>query len=191
MRVYNQPVELIVETTTAVSAKSKQGDIKKLLGDAGITVAAIKKSQAAVSKVSAKSKATLLQPEKVYVKTGINDAEMNPWDVAHQSSKALGTQAVFIEPDVLQEFVTDNNVDIPYKKGTSSKTSKASDDGFDPDWQPHKNIIWHLGDDYSQLKAARDAVASINNVIRIGHLDTGYSQNHNVIPDAIKNNPLQ
>ncbi len=193
MRVYNQPVELIVATHTAVTAKSQPGDLKKILNDAGIPVDKVKKGTSPLSKAKAKSLVQAPPREAVYVKTAINDAEMNPWDVAHQSAKTLGAQALFVEPDLPQEFVVDNNIDVPYKKGEGAKAAgqKSTDDGYDPDWQPHQNIIWHLGDRYSQLKAAREAVAAIDQIIRIGHLDTGYSPTHTAIPHAIKNNPLQ
>ncbi|MGV3656709.1 MAG: S8 family peptidase [Chitinophagaceae bacterium] len=197
MRVTNQPVELIIETAATPAAKGRSRaagtDIKKALKDAGIEVEEITPAQEMLTPMQAKAMAKAPAAGKVYVKTGVKDYEMNPWDVAHQSAKALGTASTFAEPDVLQEFVVDNNMDVPFKKDRFAKTgtSKSGENSYDPDWQPHKNTIWHLGDDFSQLKSAREAVWDINYHIRIGHLDTGYSKTHIAIPDSIKNNPLQ
>src|SRR6185436_4640068 len=102
----------------------------------------------------------------------IRDAEMNPWDVAHLSSKAIGTQSAFIEPDLLHEFAVDTNTNSAYKSGDAKATARSTDNGYDPDWESSRNIIWHLGDTFSQLKTAREAVAAIDHVVRIGHLDT-------------------
>ena len=198
MRVTNQPVELIIETTTAPQAKSKSrssgNDLRKTLMDAGIPVDDITTSKNAVLPIQAKAKRGLAPADgKVYVKTAIRDFEMNPWDVAHQSARALGTTTTFAEPDLMQEFVVDNNVDVPFKKTRNAKTggAKAGENSYDPDWQPHKNTIWHLGDGFSQLKSAREAVWDMDVTIRIGHLDTGYGKDHPAIPEAIKLNPLQ
>jgi len=198
MRVTNQPVELIVETSAnASSMQSKSrgagSSIAKKLKEAGIEVEQITPAQKALSAKQAKAFSAVPVSGKVYVKTALKDYEMNPWDVAHQSAKALGTAATFAEPDLLQEFTVDNNVDVPFKKDRLAKTgtSKSGENGYDPDWQPHRNTIWHLGDDFSQLKSAREAVWDLPYTIRIGHLDTGYGKEHPAIPDSIKQNPMQ
>ena len=188
MKIYNQPVELIIETASSSKSFSTV-HVKKELNNAGITTEEVHEP-----KVKSKStaSATLGKKGNVYVKTAIKDAEMNPWDVAHTTAKTLGKNAGFIEPDLPQEFVIDRNVDTPYKKGYNvGATSKGAGNGFDPDWQPKRNTIWHLDDKHSGLKSAREAVADIEYDIRIGHLDTGYSKVHPVIPDKIKNNNLQ
>lgn len=190
MRVYHQPVELIIETAPPVQAKGKNGDVKKNLKDAGITVTSIQKEPTTHKRGAKAFDATA--NEKLHVKTQIKDSEMNSWDVAHISAKALGVKSTFIEPDFLQEFVTDRNIDASYKRSKlHSKNITKSNDGFDPDWQPHRNSIWHLGDGFSQLKPAREAVSSIDFTVRIGHIDTGYSNTHPVIPDSIRQNKLQ
>jgi len=165
-----------------------------MLDDAGVPVETIytKNFQAPKSrKALAKSVPATTTADKIYVKTALRDAEMNPWDVAHLCSKAIGTQAGFIEPDLLQEFAVDTNTNAAYKRNDSKALTKTKDVGFDPDWQPHKNIIWHLGDSFSQLKAAREAVANEDYVVRIGHLDTGYDPTHTIVPDSAKLNKLQ
>ena len=194
MKIYNHHVDLIFELP-AYQGKAKGAvNLKKQLSDAGVPVesittkaAKLPKSKKAVSKAMAMAAA----PEKLYIKTGIRDAEMNPWDVAHLSSKAVGAQTAFIEPDLLQEFVVDTNMNAAYKRKDAKSLSKGTDNGYDPDWQPHKNIVWHLGDAFSQLKSARDEVAVNGYVVRIGHLDTGYDPTHIIIPNSAKANKLQ
>lgn len=194
MKIYNQPVELIVSAPSA-SAKSKAPfNLKKQLADAGIPVESIVNKSAKLPPAKkAVSKTFPSTQEKLYVKTKIRDSEMNPWDVAHTAVK--GTGAHFVEPDVLQQFVVDRNIDAAYKRKGKGKgkglPQKSSDDGYDPDWQPQQNLIWHLGDDFSQLKSAREAVADIDYTIRIGHIDTGYDLTHTALPDSARKNKLQ
>lgn len=197
MKVFNQPVELIVDLPAplAKGIASPGKDIKKQLEDAGIaieTVSSKKVKLPAAKKNALKKEMPTPSGERLYIKTKIRDTEMNPWDVAHASAKAIGNRS-FVEPDLLNEFVSDNNIDTGYKRKKAKITSKASadDNGYDPDWQPHKNIIWHLGDDYSQLKSARESVAGIDHLTRIGHIDTGYSLTHPIIPDTVRQNKLQ
>ena len=156
MRVTNQPIELIIETSQAPQAKSKAAvapNLRKTLKEAGVPIDDVTPAQKATGNRQAKSMNVAPGSNKVYVKTAIKDYEMNPWDAAHLSAKALGTTSTFVEPDVMQEYVTDNNIDVPYKKERTAKTGgpKVPEGGYDPDWQPHKNIIWHLGDAFSQL----------------------------------------
>lgn len=194
MKIYNQHVELIIDKSSIQAKSIMPVNLKKMLADAGIPVETISTKNFQVPKGRkslAKSAPATTTPDKIYVKTGIRDVEMNPWDVAHLSSKAMGAQAGFIEPDLLQEFSVDTNTNAGYKRNNSKALTKKKDIGFDPDWQPHKNIIWHLGDSFSQLKAAREAVAGDDYVVRIGHLDTGYDPTHTIIPESAKKNKLQ
>ena len=194
MKVYNQPVELIVDARV-VSSKSKTPfNLKKQLADAGIQVEVIEKRAARLpAGKTTQSKAFPVAPsEKLYVKTKIKDSEMNPWDIAHTASRTTGFN--FVEPDVLQEFVVDSNIDAAYKRKNAKGKGilkKSSDEGYDPDWQPHRNLIWHLGDAFSQLKSAREAVADIDYTVRIGHIDTGYNPTHSALPESARKNKLQ
>ena len=194
MKVHNQAVELIVNAPP-INAKSKTPfNLKKQLADAGIPVEAIEKRAAKLPPGKKDLSKTFPgnTPEKLYVKTKIKDSEMNPWDIAHTASRSTGNN--FVEPDVLQEFAVDRNIDAAYKRRNvkgKSILQKSSEDGYDPDWQPHQNLIWHLEDEFSQLKSARDAVNDIDYTIRIGHIDTGYSATHTALPDSLRKNKLQ
>ena len=194
MKVHHQPIELIVDAPP-LNAKSKSTfNLKKQLADAGIPVEATENRSAKLptnKNVLSKSFPGTA-PGKLYVKTKIRDSEMNPWDIAHTASKSTGNN--FVEPDLLQEFAVDRNIDAAYKRKNAKGKSvlqKSSDNGYDPDWQPHQNLIWHLEDEFSQLKSAREAVANIDYTIRIGHIDTGYSLTHTVLPDSLRKNKLQ
>lgn len=195
MKVYNHRVELIVDPPS-VQAKSAAAptDLKKLFADAGVPVVEICTRAARLPKSKVFAKAMKAPPpEKLYVKTALRDTEMNPWDVAHLSAKAFGAQATFVEPDLLQEYTAATYATAAdYKRvGAKAANAKAPDYGYDPDWQPRGNRIWHLGDDFSQLKRAREAVADTDCVVRIGHLDTGYDPNHTVVPDSARYGTLQ
>lgn len=194
MKSFNQPIELIVDESLMAAKSATAKNLKKALQDAGVPIDSIQKKKTRLPPkrgVQSKSMPGAAPPSATYVRTKISDAQMNPWDVAHLSGKALGR---FVEPDLLNEFVSDNNnIHTGYKRKKAKIVSKAStdDNGYDPDWQPHRNLVWHLGDEFSQLKSARDAVADSKYVVRIGHIDTGYSKTHPVIPDSIRKNPLQ
>ena len=191
MNIYNQPIELIVQQKAfGGKSKAESTDITQKLLDAGIEVDEILQKSVPLPQVEGKPLAKAVGADTTYVRTKVTDAVMNPWDMAHLSAKALGSSVKFIEPDALTEFVADNNVDVPFKKGIE-KGKKVDSDSFDPDWHPKKNVVWHLGDNFSQLKAAREAVADLPHTIRIAHLDTGYNKTHTVLPDSAKLNPLQ
>ncbi|MEJ7913522.1 MAG: hypothetical protein WKF70_10230, partial [Chitinophagaceae bacterium] len=82
MKIYNQPVELIIDSPAIQSKSRTSPDLKKSLRDAGIPVEAISSKYATFPRrrgLAAKS--LQAQPtQKVYVTTGIRDTEENPWD---------------------------------------------------------------------------------------------------------------
>ena len=123
MKIYNQPVELIV-SVAAVNAKSKTHfNLRKQLTDAGVPVEAIvtKSAKLPVGKKNIPKAFPITTQEKRYVITKIKDSEMNPWDIAHLASKGIGTS--FVEPDIPQEFIVDPNIDASYKQKHSKSKS--------------------------------------------------------------------
>jgi hypothetical protein len=46
-------------------------------------------------------------------------------------------------------------------------------------------FAWHLGEEFSQLKSAREAIGDASKV-RIAHLDTGYDPNHITCPTELR-----
>jgi subtilisin family serine protease len=193
MKIFNQPIELIVKPGPLGGKAAGAGNISKLLGAAGLPVEDIVDRSVELPAKPGQKRAAKSVPgtqANRYVRTRITDAEMNPWDAAHLGAKALGSGVAFVEPDMLNEYVVDRNVDVPFKQGMA-KGKKPDTDNYDPDWQPHKNTIWHLGDDFSQLAKARAAVAALDTPVRIAHIDTGFNSTHAAIPDAIRCHPLQ
>lgn len=189
------PIDLLLELpgqqakTTGPTLSEKH--IITALKDAGIPVTGISESKTAVP---GKGKAVFAGGiRRVVANTSVHAAEINPWDVAHMAVNASKKMAIrFAEPDVEQHFVVAAKVQVPYQNVSAKSFGKPGDAGkVDPDWPPAQNTIWHLDDAYSQLRSARDAVAGLNATIRIAHLDTGYAAQHSIVPEAVKNNPLQ
>jgi hypothetical protein len=117
----------------------------------------------------------------------------NPWDLAHsQVADQLGVDEsaiLFAEPDLPQSFNDGTEV------GPSGAPLAMAPDC--PSWAlpqdgTHNKVTgpgfaWHLLDDYSQLKSARDAVSfSDPRRTRIGHIDTGYDPTHAARPENIR-----
>jgi len=192
MKRYDKPIDLIIEKKAGSATSKSFPGIEGKLRAAGINIGDIKESSDTVPKTFGKAMHTKRAgKEKLRIQTGVSDMEMNPWDMAHLSKKALGKTAGYIEPDSWNEFVTGRKVENKFDDLTPKSFGTASKgDDYDPDWQPRQNSIWHLDDSHSQLLSARNAVMNEKYLIRIGHLDTGYS-NHSVIPESIKKNPLQ
>ncbi len=90
MKIYNHRIELIIDQPSQQAKSKAPLNLKKQLADAGIPVEAITKKSVKLPKnkrpLSKAMPGTI--NEKLYVKTGIRDVEMNPWDVAHDASKA-------------------------------------------------------------------------------------------------------
>ncbi|MEO6693196.1 MAG: S8/S53 family peptidase, partial [Saprospiraceae bacterium] len=158
--------------------------IRKLLKTAGLPTSEVTPEKNLIKSKVSKSNA---QSNRYYLKTEIHGEELNPWDQAHLSVKAANTFGAFAEPDILHM----QTIQKKLNSNPFSKSLQNPEDAVDADWPPKKNIIWHLDDDYSQLRSARNRVISETDFIpRIAHLDTGYT-NHSIIPNSIRLNPLQ
>src|SRR5215813_5748971 len=118
----------------------------------------------------------------------------NPWDLAHaQVAAQLGVDesaVLFAEPDLDQTFID----------GSSSDTSPAGASalaGSDPCANPIPQdatsgkaagpdvFAWHLGNEFTQLGDARQAVTFSDPRTRIAHIDTGYWPKQVAKPDRI------
>lgn len=127
-------------------------------------------------------------PLKDETTLGIVDSgntESTEWDEAH---KLLKDEAAveFAEPDV-------DASEAFYPKESLKAIAEIREtqyDTFISDWSaPEKPAVWHIGDDFSQLKAARKEIhdLAIKTKIRIAHLDTGYDEEHQSFPAEIVN----
>jgi hypothetical protein len=110
----------------------------------------------------------------------------HPWDEAHRAlaePSALGLESVppaYAEPDFVQGF--------PYRQaegGFESDTQAGPCEYTGPiefwPW-PNLGFAWHLRDEYSGLKAARDHVGDHADRVRVVILDTGFDPEHVTLP---------
>jgi len=107
------------------------------------------------------------------------DGAATPWDLAHaRVARQLGlaeSDVIFAEPDVV------HNV---FRDGTEEEAGRAFAVGDNCEADPQDGthgkasgpdvFAWHLGDDYTQLGKAREAVEFKDPRTRVAHLDTGY-----------------
>jgi hypothetical protein len=103
-------------------------------------------------------------------------SEKNPWDAAHDGVMngfgiGLSPGFSYAEPDILHKGV------LPYTTEAGMAALAAAppcqfvpQDSF---WPLAPSFTWFLEDQYSGLRSARNAVDHRN--VRIGHVDTGYS----------------
>ena len=109
------------------------------------------------------------------------DAQVNPWDFAHaQVADQLGVaeeDILFAEPDWVhgEAFRVDS-------EGEVTCASIPQDGNHNKAVGPPGEFAWHLGDNFSQLAAARDAVQFAEPRVRVAHLDTGYDRQHGTRP---------
>jgi hypothetical protein len=113
------------------------------------------------------------------------------WDGAHNRiADQLGiseSDVLLAEPDLPQSYPDLNEGNKGNEPFAFSGDCQAR-----PQQNTSKRVVgpsafaWHLGDDYTQLASARDAVEfSDMNRTRIGHIDTGYDRSHSARPERI------
>jgi subtilisin family serine protease len=117
------------------------------------------------------------------------DGGANPWDAAHaQVADQLGVQGsdvIMVEPDLQQSYPDVNEIakkGQAFAAGTNCTPDQQATTGGR---QAGPGFAWHLGDAFSQLGAARDAVTFSDPRTRIAHIDTGYDKTQNVRPENI------
>jgi hypothetical protein len=113
------------------------------------------------------------------------------WDAAHNRiADQLGvseSDVLFAEPDLPQCYPDLNEANKGKQPFAFSGDCHArpQQNTFNRVVGP-SSFAWHLGDDYTQLAPARDAVEfSDPNRTRIGHIDTGYDKGHSARPEHI------
>ena len=114
----------------------------------------------------------------------------SPWDLAHESiAGQLGlaeSDVVFAEPDLIHDVYQDANERPAGEAFAVGETCTSDDqDGANGKALGPKVFAWHLGDDFTQLGKARDAVPFTDPRTRIAHLDTGYYRAHVTTPEHV------
>jgi len=114
----------------------------------------------------------------------------NPWDDAHAVAEAEAQKGLeYAEPDILNEW---NAFEERSSTGLGADNAACKLNEPDPEWPVGNTLAWHLGDDFSQLRSARNkAGAPTKPIVRIGHLDTGYDVSHITNPKFLDPNGLQ
>ena len=107
------------------------------------------------------------------------------WEAAHQAAAAKGSPlaaaGVYIEPDLLHPWPTDNPVRTRGLGAAPGDTCLYNSQDIDLPQGP--GFAWHLGQDFSQLKEARDQVAAANPAsVRLAIMDVGFDFSHQAVP---------
>ncbi len=111
-------------------------------------------------------------------------------ELAHRAVAARGLGAgagdVYMEPDLAQTWLYQNPTRVSGGLGAAPGETCAFNDQA-VDFPKGPGFAWHLGDDFSQLKRARDAVAAANpTAVRIGILDVGFDFGHKAKPENLR-----
>jgi hypothetical protein len=106
------------------------------------------------------------------------------WDFAHDYIDEL------IEQDKKLDFV-EPNISSSYLQRPIEVLKKSSNEGYLESWpkpvEQSDKFIWHLNDDFSQLRKAKNKVLIKleNPKIKIAIIDTGYQDGHPFLPKNI------
>jgi subtilisin family serine protease len=118
------------------------------------------------------------------------DAAANPWDLAHaRVADQLGvseSDVIFAEPDLIHNVFQDANEEAAdHAFAVGEKCDPIAQDGTNGKALGPDVFAWHLGDDYTQLGKAREAVEFTEPRTRIAHIDTGYYRSHDTTPEHV------
>lgn len=112
----------------------------------------------------------------------------HPWDAAHaqlgQGLGAMGAQIpglLMVEPDILHEWPPAPAGRMPFAAAGTTEEPSRPKPQYDDERPQGPGRHWHLGEEFTGLKAARRA-ADGGAGITIAHLDTGYDPNHVTLP---------
>jgi len=102
--------------------------------------------------------------------------ERSPWDAAHDGvmngfGMGLTPGFSYAEPDILHEWPS--NYTSESSMAALAAAPPCQFQPQDPFWPKAPSFAWFLDDQFSGLRSARNAVD--HSKVRIGHVDTGYS----------------
>ena len=106
-----------------------------------------------------------------------------PWDLAHgRVADQLGvaeSDVLFAEPDIIHDVYEDTNEERTADGFGATKIECVQNPQDATRGKvTGSNEVWHIGDNFTQLRSARDAVAFTEPRTRIAHIDTGYYPSH-------------
>ncbi|MDD5640243.1 MAG: hypothetical protein PHX53_01255, partial [Syntrophales bacterium] len=110
------------------------------------------------------------------------------WEAAYKALTAKGTAAaapgVYIEPDLLHPWLYDNPVRVGGPRAAPGDTCVVNSPA--PDLPHRPGFAWHLRDDFSQLKQAREQVAALGPAeVRLAIMDVGFDFSHGAHPERL------
>lgn len=119
------------------------------------------------------------------------DGGATGWDLAHaRVADQLGvaeSDVLFAEPDIVHTIFQDAEVmAVGPGFAVGADCAANSQDGTHGKALGPDTFGWHLGDDYSQLGKAREAVEFTEPRTRIAHVDTGYYRAHATVPEHVR-----
>ena len=129
-----------------------------------------------------------LDPTPQWFVAELPEAAATPWDLAHARVGAqLGiaeSDVLFAEPDIVHTIFRDAEEAPPGEAFAAGEecTANPQDGRNGKAVGPEGEVAWHLGDDFSQLGAARQEVEFRDPRTRIAHIDTGYFPGHVTTP---------
>jgi len=118
------------------------------------------------------------------------DGAATPWDLAHgRVADQLGvaeSDIIFAEPDLVQDVYKDlNEESLDQLFAAGDKCRADPQDGTRGKALGPDTFAWHLGNDYTELDKARQAVTFTDPRTRIAHVDTGYYRSHDTTPEHV------
>ena len=113
-----------------------------------------------------------------------------PWDLAHaRIAGQLGvseSDVIFAEPDIIHNVYQDANEEKTDQRFAIGGNCVADpQDGTNGKALGPAEFSWHLGEHYTELSKAREAVKFTDPRTRIAHLDTGYYRSHDTVPEYV------
>jgi len=123
------------------------------------------------------------------------EGDVDPGDVWDECHARITTGHAFnvtpggityAEPDIIQPFVVSKEI-------VAQELSIAPGAAVPPEeyWMKDSSIPhgmtfdWHLDDQFSGLRTARKSIQGDSWRVRIGHLDTGYTEGHQLLPENL------
>jgi hypothetical protein len=115
----------------------------------------------------------------------------NDWDAAREfvggAFAGHAQDVLAFEPDIVQKWLPHANLAEGEPLAAAGRCSDA--EKFDREFASGTVADWHLGPDFTGLRAAREAVGDKARSVVIAHLDTGFDPDHVTCPVNLEREP--